>query len=198
MILKHHIAMKNLKNDDTSEYDMTANAYSNHYTGFRIKSGMTGGISLSSLSGGSSSELSLDDIPSLSSLGDHFLPLSSLGKSRRDATRGSINNDINILDSRVFADATHKNDSRMSESGRSMVEMLGTLAIIGVLSVGAIGGYSYGMDKYRANTIMNDVMLRSVDVIAQFDRTGDASLDSWPNACGIRLSFNRIPDWRQV
>ena len=136
--------------------------------------------------------------PSLSSLGDHTPSLSSLGKSRRDATRGSINNDINILDSRVFADATHKNDSRMSESGRSMVEMLGTLAIIGVLSVGAIGGYSYGMDKYRANTIMNDVMLRSVDVIAQFDRTGDASLDSWPNACGIRLSFNRIPDWRQV
>ena len=67
-----------------------------------------------------------------------------------------------------------------NESGRSMVEMLGTLAIIGVLSVGGIVGYSYGMDKYRANTIMNDVMLRSVDVIAQFDRTGDANLDGWP------------------
>ena len=66
------------------------------------------------------------------------------------------------------------------ESGRSMVEMLGTLAIIGVLSVGGIMGYSHGMDKYRANTIINDVMLRSVDVIAQFDRTGDANLDSWP------------------
>ena len=67
-----------------------------------------------------------------------------------------------------------------TDSGRSMVEMLGTLAIIGVLSVGGIAAYSYGMDKYRANTIMNDVMLRSVDVIAQFDRTGDANLDSWP------------------
>lgn len=88
--------------------------------------------------------------------------------------------EINILDSRVFANATHKNDSQMSESGRSMVEMIGTLAIIGVLSIGGIAGYSYGMDKYRANTIMNDVMLRSVDVIAQFDRTGDANLDSWP------------------
>ena len=138
--------------------------------------------SVSSLSG---------DTPSLSSLGD-TPSLSSLGKSCRDATRGSINNDIITLDSRVFANATHKNDrkrnadavhkndSRMSESGRSMVEMLGTLAIIGVLSVGAIAGYSYGMDKYRANTIMNDVMLRAVDVIAQFDRTGDANLDGWP------------------
>ena len=67
-----------------------------------------------------------------------------------------------------------------TDSGRSMVEMLGTLAIIGVLSIGGIAGYSYGMDKYRANTIINDVMLRSVDVIAQYDRTGDANIDSWP------------------
>ena len=33
--------------------------------------------------------------------------------------------------------------NKMLQSGRSMVEMLGTLAIIGVLSVGAIAGYSY-------------------------------------------------------
>ena len=36
-------------------------------------------------------------------------------------------------------------------SGRSMVEMLGVLAIIGVLSVGAIAGYSKAMFKYRLN-----------------------------------------------
>ena len=36
-------------------------------------------------------------------------------------------------------------------SGRSMVEMLGVLAIIGVLSVGAISGYSRAMEKYRLN-----------------------------------------------
>ena len=35
--------------------------------------------------------------------------------------------------------------------GRSMVEMLGVLAIIGVLSVGAIAGYSKAMIKYRLN-----------------------------------------------
>ena len=66
------------------------------------------------------------------------------------------------------------------ETGRSMVEMLGTLAIIGVLSVGGIVGYSYGMDKYRANTIINDIMLRAIDVNAQFDSTGDANLSEWP------------------
>lgn len=54
--------------------------------------------------------------------------------------------------------------------------MLGTLAIVGVLSIGGIVGYSYGMDKYRANTIMNDVNLRAVDLIAQVNRGGDISL----------------------
>ena len=36
-------------------------------------------------------------------------------------------------------------------SGRSMVEMLGVLAIIGVLSIGAISGYSKAMLKYKLN-----------------------------------------------
>ena len=35
--------------------------------------------------------------------------------------------------------------------GRSMVEMLGVLAIVGVLSVGAIAGYSKAMTKYKLN-----------------------------------------------
>ena len=39
----------------------------------------------------------------------------------------------------------------ITEIGRSMVEMLGVLAIIGVLSVGAISGYSTAMSKYKLN-----------------------------------------------
>ena len=38
-----------------------------------------------------------------------------------------------------------------NQSGRSMVEMLGVLAIIGVLSVGAISGYPKAMMKYKLN-----------------------------------------------
>ena len=38
-----------------------------------------------------------------------------------------------------------------ASTGRSMVEMLGVLAIIGVLSVGAIAGYSKAMTKYKLN-----------------------------------------------
>ena len=42
-----------------------------------------------------------------------------------------------------------------SQSGRSMVEMLGVLAIIGVLSVGGIAGYSLSMRRHRANGIVD-------------------------------------------
>lgn len=37
------------------------------------------------------------------------------------------------------------------QNGRSMVEMIGVLAIIGVLSIGAIAGYSKAMIKYKLN-----------------------------------------------
>ena len=37
------------------------------------------------------------------------------------------------------------------EKGRSMIEMLGVLAIVGVLSVGGIAGYSKAMEKWKIN-----------------------------------------------
>lgn len=45
------------------------------------------------------------------------------------------------------------------EPGRSMVEMLGVLAIIGVLSITGIIGYRYAMNKYVANKIANEMNL---------------------------------------
>ena len=44
---------------------------------------------------------------------------------------------------------------KLQQSGRSMIEMLGVLAIIGVLSVGGIAGYTMAMNKYRANEVLN-------------------------------------------
>ena len=44
-----------------------------------------------------------------------------------------------------------------SQSGRSMVEMLGVLAIIGVLSVGGIAGYSHAMRRHRANGVADTI-----------------------------------------
>ena len=44
-----------------------------------------------------------------------------------------------------------------NESGRSMVEMLGVLAIIGVLSVGGIAGYSMAMSKFKITKTIDQV-----------------------------------------
>lgn len=44
---------------------------------------------------------------------------------------------------------------KYTQFGRSMIEMLGVLAIVGVLSVGGITGYSTAMNKYKNNKIMN-------------------------------------------
>ena len=51
---------------------------------------------------------------------------------------------------------------KTNESGRSMVEMLGVLAIIGVLSIGGIAGYTLAMNRYRANEILNAAALVSI------------------------------------
>ncbi len=46
---------------------------------------------------------------------------------------------------------------KSSESGRSMIEMLGVLAIVGVLSVGGILGYTKAMSKYRTDKLLNEM-----------------------------------------
>ncbi len=69
--------------------------------------------------------------------------------------------------------------SKNCETGRSMVEMLGVLAVIGVLSIAGIMGYSYAMDKYHANETINDVNLRAMDLISQLSHGITPTLASW-------------------
>ena len=49
---------------------------------------------------------------------------------------------------------TNKNN----EQGRSMVEMLGVLAIIAVLSAGALAGYSQAMKKHKLNETTSQII----------------------------------------
>ena len=59
-------------------------------------------------------------------------------------------------------------------AGRSMVEMLGVLAIIGVLSVGAISGYSKAMFKYKLNKhaeSMNTLINNAIQLGPQLNRS---------------------------
>lgn len=56
---------------------------------------------------------------------------------------------------------------KKNEQGRSMVEMLGVLAIIGVLSIGGIAGYTYAMNNYRTNELVEGILQRAYTVTAQ-------------------------------
>ena len=62
------------------------------------------------------------------------------------------------------------------QSGRSMVEMLGVLAIIGVLSVGAIAGYSKAMFKYKLNKQTSQIGYILDYIIANQDALRKVSL----------------------
>ena len=61
----------------------------------------------------------------------------------------------------------------IAETGRSTVEMLGVLVIIGILSLGAFSGYSYGMDRHHANETINDIRLRTMDLFMQMTQYTD-------------------------
>ncbi len=50
------------------------------------------------------------------------------------------------------------------QKGRTLLEMLAVLAIIGVLSIAALVGFTYAMNKHRANETIYDVMLRGTNV----------------------------------
>ena len=70
-----------------------------------------------------------------------------------------------LLDSRVKPEndncmvesiVTSENDNLITQCGRSMIEMLGVLAIIGVLSVGGIQGFSKAMEMYHWNKALRE------------------------------------------
>ena len=76
-----------------------------------------------------------------------------------------------------------------ASTGRSMVEMLGVLAIIGVLSVGAIAGYGKAMFKYKLNK-QTEQLNQVIDTIVRYK----SSLILNPNPADADLSdFQLVP-----
>lgn len=63
----------------------------------------------------------------------------------------------------------------INEKGRSMVEMLGVLAIIGVLSVGGIAGYSKAMNKYKINKTNDQLSMLIANIRTLFASQSDYS-----------------------
>lgn len=64
--------------------------------------------------------------------------------------------DVSGLGSGLLCRCTPRND--VCSIGRSMIEMLGVLAIIAVLTVGGIAGYSKAMKKYQANKVVGEII----------------------------------------
>ena len=76
----------------------------------------------------------------------------------------------------------------VNESGRSMVEMLGVLAIIGVLSIGGIAGYTLAMNRYRANEILNAASMVAIEAVARAATSADGTANvNYATMAGMSL-----------
>lgn len=73
------------------------------------------------------------------------------------------------------------------ETGRSMVEMLGVLAIVGVLSVGGIAGYSQAMSKFKVTKAMDQVqtIITNIRTLYASQRTYSSLTPVQAKALGI-------------
>ncbi|MBQ8671291.1 MAG: hypothetical protein IJ525_02090 [Alphaproteobacteria bacterium] len=88
-----------------------------------------------------------------------------------------------------------KNLNVKNQNGRSMIEMLGVLAIIGVLSVGGIAGYSKAMTKYRINKTIEQITLIAGNIRAFFANQGNyAGLSSSDTGKAIIKKAKLVPD----
>ena len=89
-------------------------------------------------------------------------------------------------------DKSPRNDN--SESGRSLIEMLGVLAVMGVLTIGAITGFNYAMNKQHANATVNYVNQLAIEGSRQMlAGSNHLSLldypDKTPSGYGVELGL---------
>ena len=79
-----------------------------------------------------------------------------------------------------------------ASTGRSMVEMLGVLAIIGVLSVGAIAGYSKAMFKYKLNK-QSEQLTQVLNTITRLSHSFN-NLTEYTNMFPYLIKMGEIPN----
>ena len=84
--------------------------------------------------------------------------------------------------------------SNFLQSGRSMVEMLGVLAIIGVLSVGGIAGYSKAMMKYKLNKHAESFNMLLNDALHYSSEFKKAEGTQWTYYGELFHKLGTIPD----
>ena len=84
--------------------------------------------------------------------------------------------------------------------GRSMIEMLGVLAIIGVLSVGGIAGYSKAMEKFKINKVIDDFNMLAMNILEHrdaFEKLGNTETEY--QITDTIYAMNLVPsNWKQL
>ncbi len=84
-----------------------------------------------------------------------------------------------------------------SQSGRSMIEMLGVLAIIGVLSVGGIAGYSKAMEMYKINKIIEEYSYLISGLIEQ--KSNVVASHTFGGLADVVVAMNLVPEtWQET
>jgi len=74
--------------------------------------------------------------------------------------------------------------------GRSMIEMLGTLAIVGVLTMLVIKGFRYAWDTNDANDIVSTVTKMAVTASTQLETSGSANLSEFDGDMRYETAVN--------
>ena len=77
--------------------------------------------------------------------------------------------------------------------GRSMIEMLGVLAIIGVLSVGGIAGYSKAMEKFKINKTVEGYSMLVYGLLEHLEDLRKATAAETNIDTETLLAINAIP-----
>ena len=88
-----------------------------------------------------------------------------------------------------------------SQSGRSMIEMLGVLAIIGVLSVGGIAGYSKAMEQFRINKAISEYSMLIFGMLEHLDDFKKTTTGMTENAevFTVAESLSLVPQsWNKI
>ena len=84
------------------------------------------------------------------------------------------------------------------EQGRSMIEMLSVLAIVGVLSVGGIAGYSKAMEQFKVNKIIQDYNSLIFGLL-EYRQNFQKNVIGESNLIDIIIALNLVPNnWTKL
>ena len=105
------------------------------------------------------------------------------------------NDNEGVLFKKIATSSAAPRNNRFKQSGRSMIEMLGVLAIIGILSVGGIVGYTKAVEKHKIDQTMQQMNIIVNNMRTAFLARGgdhpyaDFGPDKGMNSAGMRAAI---------